>query len=172
MYKKAINFFTLLSLLFFCSSVYADTLESLNQTSLISSDNCIESGGNINREKEDVTIGREFFTSLINFRFENFVTDKPVSITCSLNSLSNPETFKLLFGIEDYTIQGKHEVIVNVYLDGKKVASNTMYSGLGKTLLLDIKNIKDIGIEVICTYYEKARCPNLHIVEASITSNP
>ncbi|MEM8723057.1 MAG: hypothetical protein AAGE84_27860 [Cyanobacteria bacterium P01_G01_bin.39] len=173
MYFKPKTFIiALLSLTSYCNTVYADSIESLNKTTLISSENCVDNSGDIRSEREDITIGREFFTSLINFRFNNFETENPISITCSLNNFSNPETFKLLFGIQDYTIQGKHEVIVNVYLDGKKAASNAMISGVGKTLLFDINNIENIGIEAICTYIETARCPDLHIVEASVTSNP
>ncbi|WP_071593250.1 NPCBM/NEW2 domain-containing protein [Kamptonema formosum] len=90
-------------------------------------------------ESEDISVGREFYTSIAWIR-------QGSTLTCRLPG--GRASFRLELGIPDASKSSP--LRIDVYLDGNKVASRTVDQGKAHTILLDITNGKSLAVEVSC----------------------
>jgi hypothetical protein len=144
---------------------------SSNNSSLLSNE-CRQKGNGHSIKLGDkiVSIGREVFDSIYVFGHEFFSEGEKTVLSCRFKQTNNtPTTLQLSFGIEDNE-PAITRISVTVYLDGEQRASHTISSGDLRTVLLDVTKIRSVGIEIVCERGESFyhRCPNTHIVKASI----
>ena len=110
---------------------------------------CVDSGlGSAREETRDVSIGRAVYTS----RFYLGPGNRSASITCKItpnNTQSGFQTLQLDFGMRDNDTSPP--ITVNVYLDGKQAASQTVAPAGRKSLSLDISNVSNVSVETVCS---------------------
>ncbi|MEL6440645.1 MAG: hypothetical protein AAFQ80_15490 [Cyanobacteria bacterium J06621_8] len=123
-------------------------------------------------KRDDVSVGKRIFTPA--FHFSNLrSTYNPSLITCKLNPSGQPQTMKLIVGIQDYAMEYRHEITFRTYLDGQPTASHVLSAGEGRTLLLDVSKTSSIALEAQCSFLESGYyCPSLYFLEASILPSP
>lgn len=108
------------------------------------------SGGGIFYSGNDISIGRELYTSIMK-------TD-PVGITCRLPG--GPGTVEISYGVPDTS--NKPPAIIQVYVDGNEVARHEGKSGKVNTFLVDVSNGRSLAIDINCSRKENCRDDYYH----------
>ncbi|MCT7952876.1 hypothetical protein NG798_24045 [Ancylothrix sp. C2] len=119
-------------------------------TSLFSS-SCVKSGGWMQSNQQDISIGRQAFTQIFIIGNSNSL------ITCRIRPAGSQPRFKTLrlaFGIADNR-RANQPATVNVYLDGNLAASRTVSAGEKSLVILDVSRISSVAIEVPADNYSQ-----------------
>lgn len=109
---------------------------------------CVGQGLTGNQNKS-VSIGRELFTSI--FAIGGGWANYNASITCRVRppgAAPKFKTLRLAFGVPDDANQ-RNPMEVNIYLDGNKTESRSLYPGDKTLVLLDVNQVRSVAIEVL-----------------------
>jgi hypothetical protein len=109
---------------------------------------CVGQGLTVNTN-ENVSIGRELFTSI--FKIGGGWANYNASITCRVRppgSAPRFKTLRLAFGVADNANQ-RNPMEVNIYLDGTKAESRSLYRGEKALVLLNVAQVSSVAIEVL-----------------------
>ncbi|MBD1933067.1 MULTISPECIES: hypothetical protein [Cyanophyceae] len=121
------------------------------------SNTCVETSGRWGTSREEISVGKELFTSVMYMTSGYYGGDgQPSSMTCRIRpagSASKFKTLRLAFGIADNARKG--QVTVSVHLDGNQVASRTISSGEKELLLIDVSKASSLAVETSCS----SECP-------------
>lgn len=127
---------------------------------------CANSGvGNWARRTEDVTVGKAFYTSRLFMGPGN----RSASFTCRLQPNRANVIFQRLqlsFGMRDYD-QGSPSATVNVYLDGVRAESRTVFPGRAESVSLDVTSTSNVSLETVCSS-QGPSCARVHFWEAEL----
>lgn len=122
------------------------------RTTSLFSNTCVGRGmyGNQN---DDVSIGKQLFTSIFYLGGIDFLYGRSVSssITCRIRPAGSAPRFKTLrlaFGINDH-LDSSFATEINVYKDGNKAESRELYPGDKALLLLDVSRVSSVAIEAV-----------------------
>lgn len=130
---------------------------------------CVNSGvGSALENTQDVSIGRAVYKS----RFYLGPGNRSASITCRITPNATQTDFQNLqldFGMRDNDTSPP--VTVNVYLDGKPVASRTVAPTRRETLLLNISDVRNVSIETVCSS-QSEYCERVYFLNASLEPKP
>ena len=123
----------------------AQTQEQTPTTNPLLKNACVPSrNGEWGEEKKDISIGREFYTSIMFMNQDS-------GFTCKIsNTQSSGKERNLIlgFGIQDNS--DYNDAMVTVYLDGKKVGDKSISKGKTDELNITFKKGKSLAIEVTC----------------------
>lgn len=143
------------------------------QRSNLLSMTCLNSGSSSWRKKrEDVPVGRRIYLSVLEM--PGFSNSGRSGITCRIAPPGSPPQFKSLyldFGVSDNergSEIGKDQddpSMVDVYVDGKKVASKVISKGQKKSISVNVRGARNVSIEVICP---KVICVHVDFFELSL----
>ncbi len=102
--------------------------------------NCVKSSGGYSTSSQDISVGRELYTSIL------YISPN-TAVICRLPG--GPASLRLEFAIPD-TSQAP-PARIDVYVDGNQVASGTGGDkGKVHTMLVDISNGRSLAVEVFC----------------------
>jgi hypothetical protein len=100
---------------------------------------CVNLSGRWGSNLEDISVGREIYTSVLYIKPDT-------KMTCRLPG--GPASLRLEFAIPDTS--NAPPVRIDVYVDGNQVASRTGDRGKVHTMIVDISNGRSLGLEVFC----------------------
>jgi hypothetical protein len=128
---------------------------------------CVNTGiGNWARRKQDVSVGRAFYTSELYMG----AGDRPAALTCRLQPNRGKvifQTLQLSFGMRDND-QGSPGTTVNVYLDGVRAQSRTVSPGQRAAVTLDVTTTENVSLEAICSSRSRL-CQRVYFWDVSLS---
>jgi len=101
---------------------------------------CVRRWGQYNNRSQDVSIGRQIYTSGMQMY-------KGGGWTCRLPG--GRASLRIEYGVSDQDNDPPAQI--DVYVDGNQVASHTGKEGIVNTMLVDISNGKSLAIDVSCS---------------------
>ncbi|MFB2917714.1 MULTISPECIES: hypothetical protein [Aerosakkonema] len=142
---------------------------SENPVSLVKT-TCVGSGpGRWRPDSEDVAIGRAVYKSLMNLSPSN----GSAAVTCRIrpeNSEPKFQTLQLEFGMLDRDTTSPPNT-VNIYLDGRQVATRTVTAAQTASLLFNVVGVSNVSIETICSSSSEY-CSRVYFFKASLERIP
>lgn len=131
---------------------------------------CVDTGpGNWARRKQDIAVGRAFYTS----RLYLGPGTRSSTLTCRIQP-NEPkvifQTLKLSFGMRDED-RGSPSATVNVYLDGVRAVNSSVSPGGKDTVTLDVTSTTNVSIEAVCSSQSEI-CDRVYFWEASLGYAP
>ncbi len=131
----------------------------------------------------NVSIERQLHSPIFWFNKSSngLYNGEKVTLTSGIQERNNSfNTLRLSFGIEDnaYNMVSignpkQNYVTVQVYLDGVPQGYHKVHAGELKTMVLDLNNIDNIAIEVVCSHSLGSsgfRCSALYFIDAHLIS--
>lgn len=131
---------------------------------------CVSNGpGRVQEETLDIAVGRKVYRSYLFLG----PGSREASITCRIapeNPEDSPGNFQSLlldFGMRDND-RGSPPNVVNIYLDGERMASERVSPGEKMALSIDVANANNVAIETVCS--SQARyCDRVYFFEATLS---
>lgn len=130
---------------------------------------CVSTGpGRWRRYKEDVSVGRQVYTSYLYMGAGTQYS----AMTCRIRpeapktSKYNFESLLLEFGMRDNDLNSPGST-VKVYLDGAPVASQSVQPGEKASLLVDVSNVSNVAIETVCST-KTQYCDRVYFFKATL----
>jgi hypothetical protein len=111
---------------------------------------CVRIWGSGPGRGEDISIGRELYTSIM--------TASAFEITCRLPG--GPGTIEIQYGVPDTS--DRPPALIQVYVDGSEVARQEGEQGKISTLLVDVSNGRSLAIDLNCSRKDNCRGPGYH----------
>jgi len=101
---------------------------------------CVRTNLNVAESSRDVSVGKEFFSSIFNISSNGI-------LTCKVPSTDDSplETLHLQFGLSDGT---NGEDVLKVYIDGNVEASVSVQPGKIKTSVIKVSNARSVALEL------------------------
>lgn len=128
---------------------------------------CVNSGlGSARQYDRNISIGKAVYTS----RFYIGSGSRSASMTCRIRRSDNLPLFQTLnlgFGMRDNDTSSP-PVIVNIYLDGKKVEESwTVAPTQQESVALDVSDATNVSIETVCSS-KSEYCDRVYFYNASL----
>ncbi len=131
---------------------------------------CVGSGpGRWRPDTENVAIGRSVYKSLMKLSPSN----GSAAVTCRIrpeDSEPRFQTLQLEFGMLDSDTTSPPNT-VNIYLDGRQVATRTVTAAQTASLLFNVGNVSNVSIETICASSSEY-CGRVYFFKASLERIP
>ncbi|NES94769.1 MAG: hypothetical protein F6K32_05970 [Desertifilum sp. SIO1I2] len=133
------------------------------RTVFLLSNPCVSAGtGRTIRERQDISIGRQFYTSVMSM--VSWSSAYPASVTCRINTTGAAEV-QLQFGVIDRDAN-RPRSRVSVYLDGNEIATRNVIPGEIVTINADITNGSNLAVETLCL--SSQNCARVHFINAQL----
>lgn len=101
---------------------------------------CVKKSGWASYQADDLSIGRELYTSFLRI-------NEGSSWTCRLPG--GPASLRIEYGVPDNS--GKPPAKIEVYVDGNQVASHVGKDRRVNAMMVDVSNGKSLSIDVSCS---------------------
>lgn len=124
---------------------------------------CVSAGtGRTVRDRQDISIGRQFYTSVMSM--VSWSSAYPASVTCRINTAGTAEV-QLQFGVIDRDAN-RPRSRVSVYLDGTEIATRNVVPGEVVTINADVTNGSNLAVETLCL--SSQNCARVYFVTAQL----